>query len=479
MKQLRSLDPFSYYYLGFQHGNRWRLCSYNNNSSMDKDIIMSMRRRMVYHCFYPRVKFGLYSKIESQLSLVCSSDQDNPSSVDKVFSDQDLLTLILLRVPIKKLICIQTVSKLWFYLINNPRFSRLRESNPTPSASALFLQHNVTNYNVPNDILFVPLDQDHHHEQTIISPFRTYPFELASELYVSKLRILDSCAGLLLCASCPYLVSGSDQKYYIYNPTTNQLTTLPQRSDDYPRAAFLAFDPSKSPHYKVFICVGLISDDQRRLKQFHTYSSETGSWSPSSQPITAFTPVYSSDINYENSVYCNGRIHWITESSACFYFDLDRQRLETMPSPPIGLRFDPTRRTIHIGESQNHVYVTEIYASHNSLTVYQMKSDYSGWFLKYDVDLSPVAQVFPQMKEAAPDDVYLLSLVTKENFEEDSFLVLHIPGKAIHYNLVDRSFKGICDISFPKYRNDFLPWPKMYPRKKLIAYHFIESLSFV
>lgn len=83
------------------------------------------------------------------------------------------------------------------------------------------------------------------------------------------------------------------------------------------------------------------------------------------------------------------------------------------------------------------------------------------------------------MKEAAPDDVYLLSLVTIENAKEDSFLVLHITGKAIHYNLVDRSFKGICDISFPKYRQDFLPWPKMVTGKKLIDYHFIESLSFV
>ncbi|KAK1381502.1 hypothetical protein POM88_028246 [Heracleum sosnowskyi] len=93
-----------------------------------------------------------------------------------------------------------------------------------------------------------------------------------------------------------------------------------------------------------------------------------------------------------------------TESPACFYFDLDQERLETMPSPPIGLRFGPTGRTLHIGESRNHVHVTEIYASHNSLTVYEMKSDYSGWFLKYDIDLSPVAQVFPQMKEANPDD---------------------------------------------------------------------------
>lgn len=46
-----------------------------------------------------------------------------------------------------------------------------------------------------------------------------------------------------------------------------------------------------------------------------------------------------------------------------------------------------------------------------------------------------MAQVFPQMKEANPDDVYLLLLVTKENFEEDSFLVMHIPGKAIRYNI--------------------------------------------
>lgn len=337
---------------------------------MDKDIIMSMRRRIVYHCFYPGVKHRLYTKIESQLPLVCSFDMNNTCSAEKVFSDQDLLTLILLRVHVKKLVCFQTVSKLWFYLVNNPRFSRLRES----SLSALFLQHNVNNFNVPNDILFVPLDHDHELHQTIISPFRTYPCEFASDLYVLKIRILDSCAGLLLCASCPYLVCDSVKKCYIYNPTTNQLTTLPQRPGKYSSAAFLDFDPSKSPHYKVFIYVGPIYNDHRRPEQFYTCSSETASWNPSGQPIT--------DLTYENSVYCNGRIHWISESSACFYFNLDQQGLETFPSPPIGLSFGPTRRTIHIGKSQNHVHVTEIYASHSSLTVYELESDYSGWFLK-------------------------------------------------------------------------------------------------
>ncbi|KAK1361416.1 putative F-box family protein [Heracleum sosnowskyi] len=371
------------------------------------------------------------------------------SSAEEVFLDQDLLNLILSRVPITKLACFTSVSKLWHSLITAPPFI------PT---SGLFFQVNVCKLRVPNFISFVPLDNHNH----TTSPFTKLPFVYARDPCISRIRIVHSCAGLLLCSSCPTHVFEPEFRFYIYNPTTNQLLTLPRNYHcEYKFAAVLAFEPSKSSHYKVFLCATPTrpQDNFPLMKQFYIYSSETGTWKPSGD-VLPFNSTRA-DINFINSVYCNGCIHWISESisvsettdrnigNSFYYFNLDQERLETMPRPPIGLR-SSRPVTFYMGVSQNHLHVVEVYACDNLLKVYEMESDCSGWFLKYEVDLSPISQVFPQMT-MTPDQVYVLSLVRREIFEEDSFLVLHIPGtprKAVRYNLVDKSFKGIWECSY-------------------------------
>lgn len=450
-----------------------------------------------------------YLESVSTLSLNNSESSCNSSlevelsSCEKVLLDEDLLTLILLRIPIRKLICFASVSKIWHSLITSPRFSLLRSNtnaNFPLRPSALFFQINVCKDGVPNFISFAPLDNANH----TTCPFRESPFNYARDPCGSKIRIMNSCAGLLLCSSCHYSVLKSMCRYYIYNPTTNQLLTLP-KNHHFNRHFFaaLAFDPSKSPHYRVFICATPTtpSPDLIRFqfmgmtypiqKQFYIYSSETGTWRPSGQPFISIRD----DYEFTNSVYCNGCVHWITETNSatdtevdntCYYFNLDQERLETMPRPSIGLWSSP-KVTSFMGVSQNHLHLVEVYACNNMLNVYEMESNYSGWFLKYKVDLSPISQVFPEMMKT-PDQVYVLSLVRRENFEEDSFLVMHIPGKprkAIHYNLVNKSFNEIWDFSYPKYlstqrawvRNSKVPWPKFIRPRKFQAFEFIESLS--
>ncbi|KAJ6343007.1 hypothetical protein OIU78_010848 [Salix suchowensis] len=117
--------------------------------------------------------------------------------------------------------------------------------------------------------------------------------------------------------------------YYVYNPTTKQHTTIPE-----PRRAVgaaLAFDPSKSPHYKV-ICV-------RKRRWLHhqyeilMYSSNSGPWRVSGDPLTT----KGSDEQFKGGVFCNGVIYWLDVSgttgvSLCF--DIDGEKLEQMPPPP-------------------------------------------------------------------------------------------------------------------------------------------------
>ncbi|WOG85061.1 hypothetical protein DCAR_0104248 [Daucus carota subsp. sativus] len=376
-------------------------------------------------------------------------------SVEKVISNDDLLTLILLRVPARSLLQLKCVSKHWLSLISARLFSILRNAIPL-RASALFLQLPPSFYGVPCEINFVPLD-----DTTCIasSPFRNLTFA-NDPGNISRIRIVQSCGGLLLCSSCPFCTSISEFTLYVYNPTTNYLVTLPKHWPAYYTSIF-AFDPSKSPHFKVFVCASPpeLSTDQGR---FQIYSSETGSWKASGH---AFNFTSRADkLAWRNGVYFNGCIHWIGKLEyGCSYFNLDEERLHTMPRPPVGQIFD-------VGVSENHLHVIEVHSHDYTVQVFEMKNDYSGWIVKYKIDLSLVCQVFPEMTRSR-HLFKILSLVRREICREDSFLVFKIPGKVIRYNLVDKSFKPIWDIPASD--------PLTRPRGDYKAYQYFESLSYV
>ncbi|GJY44338.1 hypothetical protein Tco_0432551 [Tanacetum coccineum] len=98
-------------------------------------------------------------------------------------------------------------------------------------------------------------------------------FTLGSTEKVDNFKILQSCNGLLLCIG-----SGRPVFYYVYNPSTNHFKKLshPDCSLDnspYYRSDGLrmAFDPTKSSHYKL-VDAGRTSCDI----DIEIYSSETG-----------------------------------------------------------------------------------------------------------------------------------------------------------------------------------------------------------
>ncbi|GJV62753.1 hypothetical protein Tco_1473581 [Tanacetum coccineum] len=99
------------------------------------------------------------------------------------------------------------------------------------------------------------------------------PISLAYTEEADNINILQSCNGLLLCGG-----SGMPVFDYVYNPSTNQYKKLPypDRSLDnspyYSSAGLrIAFDPTKSPHYKL-VDVGRTFCDI----DIQIYSSETG-----------------------------------------------------------------------------------------------------------------------------------------------------------------------------------------------------------
>ncbi|CAA2968024.1 Hypothetical predicted protein [Olea europaea subsp. europaea] len=182
----------------------------------------------------------------------------------------------------------------------------------------------------------------------------------------------------------------------MYNRTTKHFTKLPKREKQTGiiknlHGVNLAFDPPKTPHYKVI----------------EVYSSETGSWKVSSQPVTA-------EANFDKGVYWNGLIHWIGRFES-LYFIIDEESLITLPMLPSQMVVR-RRSNYYIEESCGHLNFIETFDQQIQFNVYEMKRDYSEWFVKYQGEK-----------------------------DKDSFLVLQIPGKTIRYNLVYKTFDELHD----------------------------------
>ncbi|EXC20950.1 hypothetical protein L484_000216 [Morus notabilis] len=146
----------------------------------------------------------------------------------------------------------------------------------------------------------------------------------------------------------------------------------------------------------------------------------------------------------------------------------------------------------YFGESGDRLHV--IYCKNESgetdpFNVYEMKRDNFGWFIKYRVDLSDVSAAFPViipprystrliLKECS---FSVLCVVLSEH-DEDSYLVLNIPGKDLQYNFWNGTFYVLCDVEPAglAHNNNFRMenWPDMI-QKPYETCQYIESLACV
>lgn len=124
---------------------------------------------------------------------------------------------------------------------------------------------------------------------------------------------------------------------------------------------------------------------------------------------------------------------------------------------PVPDDFDPLNRMLaYFGQSPDHLhFVDHIHESGEvRLNVYEMERDYSGWFVKYRVDLSRVSTAFPELIPSSLFDLltsqmqyHLFSVlcVVRGELDEDSCLVFGIPGKVLRYNFKSKTLYNLRD----------------------------------
>ncbi|XP_004292857.1 PREDICTED: F-box protein At5g07610-like [Fragaria vesca subsp. vesca] len=381
--------------------------------------------------------------------------------MEMVGSIEDILTEILVRVPARPLVRFKCVSKHWLSLISDPKFChRHTLQNPRSSMSAVFSDQSSS----CTAFSFIPLDDldhDTRSNQTLSGSHNCNPLNLVPNLH-DDIKIIQSCNGLFLCCDLKKTREKPYAYYYVLNPTTHQFSTLvpPAAATTSGQscrifAKAFAFDPSRSPHYKLLVFWTNLPIDMNnqnyqiitthRLRDINLdfnidiYSSETKSWrlvnSSVSMPHNFF-------FTYAEGVYCNDAVHWLeSNQNQLLYYHIDDERVGHVDHNGYSELSDSSfLQESHCG---SHLHLIEIYLSTvfiPRIEVSEMKRDYSGWCLKYHIDLR---DIIPKYRWSHMTEVVAVLFLTPEETEgeESSSLLLHIPGQVISYNLKSKISK--------------------------------------
>ncbi|KAL5570107.1 hypothetical protein UlMin_026682 [Ulmus minor] len=423
----------------------------------------------------------------SNSSPIQNRAKSTSNSLQMVANNDDLLIQILLKLPIKSLSKFKSVSKHWLSLISDPQFSRRRKP-----FSGLFLKplNESSPWSIP-EYDFVDLTQTF---SPSFAPIRSLNFIKNNPFGIT---ILHSCNGLFLCSTKQTLLDPTER--YVYNPTTNKYTVLPllPRRSGSVLALSLAFDPSKSAHYKV-VCVWRWrghANDNNNLIQIEVYSSETGTWRLSGGPF------YSQNgTAFEDGVFWNGAVHWVCFGEPYLFFNVDEEQPSQMPLPPVPDELIGFKVLRYFGESRGHLHLIyfffEPYPATHHFKVYELEMDYSRWFVKFWVDFSEFPVWFPEIIASRRNDQLLLEMmlpneipeivgpswkdyvfsivhIVHGDVDEEWYVVIRIPGKVIRYNFMSKAFEKLCDIKAGRGGGNLNIFEYTH------AHQYIESLALV
>ncbi|KAL7224500.1 hypothetical protein ACSBR1_025872 [Camellia fascicularis] len=400
----------------------------------------------------------VYSKTRRsrrKLIIGCTSSEHS-FAAELIANNSDLLTEILIRVPAKSLIRFKSVSKQWLSLISDSQFaSDHARRNHHSSVSALYFYSNRWSLDEqPQSVSIAG-------HQTLLP---TLSFLDGVVVSSSVTAIERSCNGLILCSN-----GFRKPPYIVCNLTTKKFSLLPDIGptsfESYRKnaAAFLAFDPSKSPHYKVLL-FSFSYVNNGSWVEIEIYSSQTLSWKHISVPDPRGVP-------FMYGAFWNGAIHFITYANVHARFEVEEEKLIQTPwtrNPKI-LSHGKIR---YFGECGGHLLLIQTpQTCAMGFSILQMHTDYCSWIVKYRVNLRPILSVFPktERKTIVTCSEFNVLCVVKGANEKDFTLVLAIRGKVISYNVKSKTLKELHDLSTDDHDLGGASWCN--------TYQFIESLS--
>ncbi|KAM7508380.1 hypothetical protein LguiA_018833 [Lonicera macranthoides] len=433
---------------------------------------------------------------------------DHPSSPPppavKVTGNEDLLREILLHLPVRSLLIFKLVSKHWYALISHPQFALDHTSRTNPSSllpSALFFYHSLSDF---REINFVWLNHNNNDNSLIpnqsSSGIRVRVPRLSfldSASLGGMTRILGSCNGLLLCRLDTELNASEVEliHFCVCNPTTKTYRILPQATINQNESVLgtsLLFDPWDSPHHYRVVFAKHISNDFC----VDIYSSQNGLWTTSVCRSRIPTECL---FNPGIGVYWNGAIHWIGSNNGkwcSLQLNIHTNNstiteLPPMPSPSIIRYFGECSGHLHL------VYTNDMLGE--GFEVLEKDRDTLEWSIRYRVNMNQIVATFPEIIRDTELNVgrlitehpqiadgirncrgaikekeyefYIMCVVGRGEEEEDSELVIIMPGKFISYNLKHKMSRVLSEF----------PWMDLQIKNFFMSpiFPYIESLASV
>ncbi|KAF7152842.1 hypothetical protein RHSIM_Rhsim01G0014100 [Rhododendron simsii] len=354
------------------------------------------------------------------------SSESSPAE-EVIANNVDILTEILLRVRAKSLIRFKSVSKHWFSLISSSQFSTTHSRrNPKPSISGWFFSWKSIPLYHP---IYNPIPQ----------------------------TITHSCNGLLL-YEFAYL---TPPVYMVCNPTTGKYALIPKPIEfsSGPKllrlwgSSYLAFDPSKSPRYKVAF-VGFYPG----ILNIHIYiyCSESASWKQILAPGT----------RRGHTAICGGVIHWLNDDNIVVGFDVYSEKMIKMPNAPKMLCDFYIR--YFGGCGGRLILILDRNPDEVEFKILEMDKDYGSWTMECEFHLRDVMSALQPIAPYSGKKFSILSVVEEEE-EKGYSLILALPGKVVSYNLQLKTWNVLRDAAPGESICDLHPYATAHP--------YIESLS--
>ncbi|KAJ4839520.1 hypothetical protein Tsubulata_019022 [Turnera subulata] len=346
------------------------------------------------------------------------------SAAEIVGYNEDVLSQILSRLPVKSLGKFRCVSKNWNSLI-----SHLRPRVYSPCGllvRSVKLDEHEDGYKYE----YVSLDTHNHRNEE--APFSNLTF-VHDRLSIDVVR---STNGLLLLRSTNY----NEGYYYVYSPITKQYRKCPPVDEDSSFFdPFLVYDPLISPSYKI---VGIRKCYLTGKSEYKAviYSSQTGSWRVSNTLITTLIRGLTM-CQFQDPVPLNGAVYFITCCRG-YCFDVGKEQVKEfiVPGDSGHIYFDK-----YFGESRGRLYGVVSADPRTDATgrvlfdVYEMGIDCTQWSLKYKIE-GDLYSIFC---------VRVMFVVREEN-EDDSFAVLDVYDIIYSYNFKNKKFTELSEFSFPE-----------------------------
>ncbi|XP_058202874.1 F-box protein At5g07610-like [Rhododendron vialii] len=344
-----------------------------------------------------------------------------------IANNVDLLTEILLRLRAKSLILFKSVSKHWFSLISNSQFSiTLSRRNPNPSISSWF--------------------------------FSSMPPE-----HSTRPTITHSCNGLLLIRYPPTM------HFLVFNPTIQKYRLIIPYPSIYSSGsnlvrlhAYLDFDPSKSPHYKVVLLI-IYGCPTSFNVGIDIYSSGSMSWKQ----------IHAHGNELIHAAFSGGVFYWFGDENMLVGFDVDSAKMIEMPNAPKIQRADRISIQYFGGCGGRLILILDPMV----IKILEMDKNDGSWKIDCEVDLHLMSALLHQPKPYWNYDSSVLSVVKKEEGKGYE-LIVAFPREVFCGNVITYNLSYIMEFKVWTVVCEVVPGESICDTPpNTIVHPYIESLS--